>query len=177
NGAPGMRYLQSSSTSDGLSTVTVTFEPSRDVDLAAIDVQNRVQQALPRLPAEVRATGVQVAKSSTSIVLAIAFWSDPGTYSPQFVSNYVDRYIRNSLARVQGVGEARIFNPRTYAMRLWVDPARLAERGLTAGDVSRALTEQNIEIAAGQIGREPAPAGQLLQLSIHAAGRLADPAA
>jgi hydrophobic/amphiphilic exporter-1 (mainly G- bacteria), HAE1 family len=175
NGAQSMRYIQSSSTSDGVSTVTVTFEPSRDIDLAAIDVQNRVQQALPRLPAEVRATGVQVAKSSTSIVLAVAFWADPGTYTPQFVSNYVDRYVRNSLARVPGVGEARIFNPRTYAMRLWVDPARLAERGLTAGDVTRALTEQNIEIAAGQIGREPAPPGQLLQLSVHASGRLASP--
>jgi HAE1 family hydrophobic/amphiphilic exporter-1 len=174
NGAPGMRYIQSSSTSDGLSTVTVTFEPSRDIDLAAIDVQNRVQQAVPRLPAEVRATGVNVAKSSTSIVLAIAFYSDPGTYSPQFVSNYVDRYVRNSLSRVIGVGEARIFNPRTYAMRLWVDPAKLAARGLTAGDVTRALREQNIEIAAGQIGREPAARGQLLQLSVRAAGRLAD---
>jgi hydrophobic/amphiphilic exporter-1 (mainly G- bacteria), HAE1 family len=174
NGAQDMRYIQSSSTSDGLSTVTVTFEPSRDIDLAAIDVQNRVQQALPRLPAEVRATGVNVAKSSTSIVLAIAFWGDQGTYTPQFVSNYVDRYIRNSISRVPGVGEARIFNPRTYAMRLWLDPAQLAARQLTAGDVTRALREQNIEIAAGQIGREPAQPGQLLQLSVRAAGRLAD---
>ncbi|HEX2687140.1 MAG TPA: multidrug efflux RND transporter permease subunit [Kofleriaceae bacterium] len=174
NGVPGMRYIQSSSTSDGLSTVTVTFEPSRNIDLAAIDVQNRVQQAVPRLPAEVRATGVTVAKSSTSIVLALAFWGDPGTYSTQFVSNYVDRYVRNALSRVPGVGEARIFNPRTYAMRLWLDPARLAARGLTAGDVTRALREQNIEIAAGQIGREPAPRGQVLQLSVHAAGRLPD---
>jgi HAE1 family hydrophobic/amphiphilic exporter-1 len=177
NGAQGMRYIQSSSTSDGLSTVTVTFEPSRNIDLAAIDVQNRVQQAVPRLPAEVRATGVTVAKSSTSIVLALAFWADPGTYSTQFVSNYVDRYIRNAVSRVPGVGEARIFNPRTYAMRLWLDPARLAARGLTAGDVTGALREQNIEIAAGQIGREPALAGQALQLSIRAGGRLADPAA
>ena len=175
NGAPGMRYIQSSSTSDGLSTVTVTFEPSRDIDLAAIDVQNRVQQALPRLPAEVRATGVQVAKSSTSIVLAIAFWGDQKTYSPQFVSNYVDRYVRNSLQRVPGVGEARIFNPRTYAMRLWLDPAKLAARSLTAGDVTRALREQNIEIAAGQLGREPAPPGQALQISVRAEGRLPDP--
>jgi HAE1 family hydrophobic/amphiphilic exporter-1 len=174
NGVPGMRYLQSSSTSDGLSTVTVTFEPSRSIDLAAIDVQNRVQQAVPRLPAEVRATGVTVAKSSTSIVLAIAFWADPGTYSTQFVSNYVDRYVRNSLSRVPGVGEARVFNPRTYAMRLWLDPARLAARGLAAGDVTGALREQNIEIAAGQIGREPAPPGQVLQLSVRATGRLAD---
>jgi HAE1 family hydrophobic/amphiphilic exporter-1 len=174
NGVPGMRYLQSSSTSDGLSTVTVTFEPSRDIDLAAIDVQNRVQQAMPRLPAEVRATGVRVAKSSTSIVLAIAFWGDPGAYSPQFVSNYVDRYVRTSLSRVPGVGEALLFNPRTYAMRLWLDPARLAARGLTAGDVTGALREQNIEIAAGHIGREPAQRGQVLQLSVRAAGRLAD---
>src|SRR5215470_7412372 len=89
NGVPGMRYIQSSSTSDGLSMVTVTFEPSRNIDLAAVDVQNRVQQALPRLPAEVRATGVQVAKSSTSIVMAAAFYADQGTYSPIFVSNYV----------------------------------------------------------------------------------------
>jgi HAE1 family hydrophobic/amphiphilic exporter-1 len=177
NGVPGMRYLQSSSTSDGLSTVTVTFEPSRNIDLAAIDVQNRVQQAVPRLPAEVRATGVTVAKSSTSIVLAIAFWGDSDTYSTQFVSNYVDRYVRNSLTRVPGVGEARIFNPRTYAMRLWLDPARLAARGLTASDITRALREQNLEIAAGQIGREPAPRDQALQLSVRAAGRLADPAA
>jgi HAE1 family hydrophobic/amphiphilic exporter-1 len=174
NGVPGMRYLQSSSTSDGLSTVTVTFEPSRDIDLAAIDVQNRVQQAMPRLPAEVRATGVRVAKSSTSIVLAIAFWGDPGAYSPQFVSNYVDRYVRTSLSRVPGVGEALLFNPRTYAMRLWLDPARLAARGLTAGDVTGALREQNIEIAAGHVGREPAQRGQVLQLSVRAAGRLAD---
>jgi HAE1 family hydrophobic/amphiphilic exporter-1 len=157
-----------------VSTVTVTFEPSRDLDLAAVDVQNRVQQAVPRLPAEVRATGVTVAKSSTSIVLAIAFWADPGTYSIQFVSNYVDRYIRNALARIPGVGEARIFNPRTYAMRLWVDPAALAARGLVAGDVTRALREQNVEVAAGQIGREPALPGQELQLSIRAAGRLPD---
>src|ERR1044071_3749890 len=141
NGVEGMRYIQSSSTSNGLASVVITFEPWRSIDLAAIDVQNRVQQALPRLPTEVRATGVTVTKSSTSIVLAAAFYAEHGEYSPVFISNYLDRYVRDELLRVPGVGEARNFNPRTYAMRLWIDPAKLAARKLTAGDVVRALRD------------------------------------
>ena len=174
NGVEGMRYMQSSSTNDGLSTITVTFDPSRDIDLGAVDVQNRVQTALPRLPADVRSTGVTVTKSSTAIVLAAAFFSDHGEYSPEFISNYVDRYVRTGLERVPGVGEARIFNPRTFAMRLWLDPDKLATRGLSASDVVRALREQNLEIAAGQLGASPAPAGQALQISVRAEGRLPD---
>jgi HAE1 family hydrophobic/amphiphilic exporter-1 len=177
NGAEGMRYIQSTSTNDGLSTITVTFESSRDIDLAAVDVQNRVQSALPRLPVDVRNTGVTVTKSSTSIVLAAAFTADRGQYSTAFISNYVDRFVRDALLRIPGVGEARIFNPRTYAMRIWLDPDRLAARGLTASDVVTALREQNVEIAAGQLGREPAPSGQVLQLSVRAEGRLPDAAA
>ncbi len=175
NGAEGMRYLQSSSTNDGLSTITVTFQPGRDIDLAAVDVQNRVQSALPRLPIDVRNTGVIVTKSSTSIVLAAAFYADHDAYSTTFISNYVDRNVRDLLQRVPGVAEARIFNPRTYAMRLWLDPDKLAARGLTASDVTLRLREQNIEIAAGQLGREPAPPGQALQISVRAEGRLPDP--
>jgi HAE1 family hydrophobic/amphiphilic exporter-1 len=174
NGVEGMRYIQSTSTNDGVATVTVTFEPSRDVDLAAVDVQNRVQSALPRLPVDVRNTGVIVVKSSTSIVLAVAFTSDQGEYSTTFISNYVDRNVRDTLLRVPGVSEARIFNPRTYAMRLWLDPDRLAARRLTADDVVSALREQNVEIAAGQLGREPAVRGQALQISVLAEGRLPD---
>ncbi|MGN6109563.1 MAG: efflux RND transporter permease subunit, partial [Kofleriaceae bacterium] len=174
NGAEGMRYIQSASTNDGISTVTVTFNPERDIDLAAVDVQNRVQTALPRLPVDVRNTGVTVTKSSTSIVLAAAFFARQGEYSQEFISNYIDRYVRDELLRVPGVGEARIFNPRTYAMRLWLDPDKLAARGLTAGDVTGALREQNLEIAAGALGREPAVAGQALQISVRAAGRLPD---
>jgi len=177
NGAEGMRYIQSSSTNDGLSMITVTFQPGRDIDLAAVDVQNRVQSALPRLPVDVRNTGVTVTKSSTSIVLAVAFYADHEAYSTTFISNYVDRYVRDALQRVPGVGEARIFNPRTYAMRVWLDPDKLAARKLTAGDVTRKLREQNIEIAAGQLGREPAPRGQALQISVRAMGRLPDPRA
>ncbi|MDB4963937.1 MAG: efflux system, inner rane transporter CmeB, partial [Myxococcales bacterium] len=177
NGAEGMRYIQSSSTNDGLSTVTVTFDPDRSQDLAAVDVQNRVQSALPRLPLAVRNTGVTVTKSSTSIVVAMAFYAEHGEYSTEYISNYIDRYVRDALLRVSGVGEVRIFNPRTYAMRLWLDPAKLASRNLTAGDVVRAVSEQNLEIAAGQLGREPAVPGQALQFSVRAPGRLSDPAA
>jgi HAE1 family hydrophobic/amphiphilic exporter-1 len=174
NGAEGMRYMQSSSTNDGVSTVTVTFDPDRDVDLASVDVQNRVQTALARLPIDVRNTGVTVTKSSTSIVLAVAFYADPGTYSQTFISNYVDRYVRTELQRITGVGEARIFNPRIYAMRLWLDPEKLAARGLSAGAVTQALREQNIEIAAGKLGGEPAPPDQALTISVRAQGRLPD---
>ncbi len=177
NGVEGMRYVQSSSTSDGIASVTVTFEPWRDIDLASVDVQNRVQQALPRLPAEVRATGVTVTKSSTSIVLAAAFYAEHGEYSPEFISNYLDRYVRDELLRVPGVGEARNFNPRTYAMRLWIDPEKLAARRMTAGDIVRALREQNLEIASGSLGKPPAPDGQALQISVHTRGRLPDQAA
>ena len=177
NGAPGMRYIQSASTNDGAASISVTFEPGRDLDLAAVDVQNRVQAALPRLPEEVRATGVTVTKSSTAIVFAVSFTSEHGEYSTTYISNYVDRYVRDELLRVPGVAEARIFNPRTYAMRLWLDPDKLAARRLTAGDVVNALRDQNVEIAAGSLGREPALAGQALQISVHAEGRLPDVAA
>jgi len=177
NGAEGMRYIQSTSANDGTSTVTVTFNPGRSQDLAAVDVLNRVQSVLPRLPIEVRNTGVTVTKSSTSIVLAVSFYAEHGEYSTEYVSNYIDRYVRDAMLRVPGVGEVRIFNPRTYAMRLWLDPSKLAARKLTAGDVVERLREQNVEIAAGQLGREPAPRGQVLQISVRAPGRLPDAAA
>jgi len=177
NGVEGMRSIQSSSTSAGVSTVTVTFDLTRDPDQAAVDVQNRVQQVLSRLPAEVRNAGVNVAKSSTSIVVAAAFYAENGAYTDEFVSNYVDLYVKDALRRIAGVGEVIIFNERKYAMRLWLDPAELAARKLTAADVVRALREQNVPIAAGQIGREPALPGQATQISVRADGQLTDPAA
>ncbi|HVK72493.1 MAG TPA: efflux RND transporter permease subunit [Kofleriaceae bacterium] len=177
NGVEGMRYIQSQSTNDGLSSITVTFEPERDIDLAAVDVQNRIQPVLARLPAEVRNTGVTVTKTSTSIVLAAAFFAERDAYSTVFISNYVDRYVRPELQRINGVGEARIFNPRLYAMRLWLDADKLAARDLTAGDVVAALEEQNLQIASGQLGREPAPPDQALQISVRAIGQLPDAAA
>ncbi|HVY37577.1 MAG TPA: multidrug efflux RND transporter permease subunit [Polyangia bacterium] len=175
NGAEGMRYLSSTSTSDGASSIVATFDVGRNKDLAAVDVQNRVSTALPRLPAEVKNTGVTVIKTSPAIVIAAGFYSDDNSLSNLFISNYLDLYVREELQRIPGAADVRIFGERKYAMRLWLDPVRLAARGLTAEDVVTALREQNAIIAAGQVGRPPAPAGQTFQISVTAAGRLSDP--
>jgi len=175
NGAEGMRYMSSTSNSDGTSTITATFDVDRSKDLAAVDVQNRVNTALPRLPTEVKNTGVIITKTSPAIVLAIGFYSTDGSLSNVFISNYVDLYVRDEIRRIRGTADVVIFGERKYAMRLWLDPVRLAARGLTASDVVAALREQNAIIAAGQVGRPPAPTGQTFQISVRAAGRLTDP--
>ena len=177
NGVEGMKYIQSSSGNDGSSTVTVTFELERNIDLAAVDVQNRVTQVTGRLPNEVKNTGISVTKNTGAFVMAVAVYAEHGEYSNAFISNYIDVYLKDALKRVKGVGEVRIFGERKYAMRLWLDPSRLAARGLTASDVVGALREQNVQVAAGQVGREPAPPGQQVQISVRAAGRLEDPEA
>jgi HAE1 family hydrophobic/amphiphilic exporter-1 len=176
NGAEGMRYMSSTSGNDGTSAITITFEPSRNLDIAAVDVQNRVSTALARLPNEVKQTGVTVTKSSTSFVLAMALFAEHGEYNQEFISNYADVFVRDALKRVPGVGEVRIFGERKFAMRLWVDPDRLAQRELTAADVVAALTEQNLQVPAGQIGQPPAPAEKEFQISLQVHGRLADEA-
>ncbi|HXU64568.1 MAG TPA: multidrug efflux RND transporter permease subunit [Polyangia bacterium] len=175
NGAEGMRYLSSTSTSDGTSTITATFDVERNKDLAAVDVQNRVNTALPRLPAEVKNTGVTVTKTTPAMVMAAGFYSDDNSLSNLFISNYLDLYVREELQRLPGAADVRIFGERKYAMRLWLDPVRLAARGLTASDVVAALREQNAIIAAGQVGRPPAPSGQTFQISVTVAGRLTEP--
>src|SRR5665213_3320734 len=175
NGAEGMRYLTSTSASDGTSSIVATFDVGRNKDLAAVDVQNRVNTALPRLPAEVKNTGVTVIKTSPAIVIAAGFYSDDNSLSNLFISNYLDLYVREEIQRIPGAADVRIFGERKYAMRLWLDPVRLAARGLTADDVVSALREQNAIIAAGQIGRPPAPRGQTFQISVTVAGRLTDP--
>jgi HAE1 family hydrophobic/amphiphilic exporter-1 len=176
NGVEGMKYIQSSSGSDGSANVTVTFDVDRDIDLAAVDVQNRVSQALGRLPNEVKATGVQVFKNSSSMVFAAAMFCEHGEYSNQFISNYLDVFVKDALKRVKGVANVEIFGERRYSMRLWLDPVRLAARKLTASDVVRALREQNVQVAAGQVGQEPAPPTQPYQISVRAIGRLSEPA-
>jgi HAE1 family hydrophobic/amphiphilic exporter-1 len=175
NGTEGMRYLQSTSGSDGTSVITATFDVGRDKDLAAVDVQNRVNTALPRLPLEVRNTGVTISKTTPAIVVAAGFYSADGSLSNVFISNYLDLYVRDELKRIPGMADVRLFGERKYAMRLWLDPVRLAVRGLTASDVVAALREQNAIIAAGQVGGSPAPAGQTFQITVRAAGRLTDP--
>jgi HAE1 family hydrophobic/amphiphilic exporter-1 len=174
NGAEGMMNISSASTSAGLSTITVTFQIGRDPDLAAVDVQNRVNQALGRLPAEVRTNGITVTKNTAGFLGAVGFFSRDNRYDSLFISNYVDVYVRDALKRIPGVGNVQIFGERKFAMRLWLDPAKLASRGLTAGDVVSALREQNVQVAAGSVGDEPASPDQLFQLSVRVAGRLAE---
>ncbi len=175
NGVEGMRYISSSSGNDGVSSITLTFEPTRDVEIAAVDVQNRVGRAASRLPAQVNQAGIVVNKASTQLLLSMGLFSDDNRYDAGFLSNYADVNLRDALKRVQGVGEVRIFGERKFAMRLWLDPTQLARRKLTAQDVTRALQEQNLQVAAGQVGQPPSLEDQPYQLSVRARGRLAEP--
>ena len=175
NGAQGMRYLTSTSRNDGSSSILATFELDRDPDLAAVDIENRVNTALGRLPAAVKTTGVTVAKSSENFVLGAAVYSPDGRYTPLFMSNYLDVYVRDALKRVPGVADVFVWGERKYSMRLWLDPVRMASRGLTATDVVNALEEQNVEVAAGQVGQPPVKVGQQFQISVRAIGRLSEP--
>ena len=176
NGVEGMLYMTSSSTNSGVSSITVTFDVTRDQDVAAVDVQNRVNQALGRMPAEVRTTGITVQKQSTGFVMAVGVFAENGEYDSLFLSNYLDIYVKDALKRVPGVSDVTIFGERKYSMRLWLDPERLAARAITAGDVVTALREQNVQVAAGSVGQAPAPSGQMYQLSVRAVGRLREPA-
>jgi len=174
NGVEGMRYMKSSSSNNGTSTITVTFDPGRNKDIAAVDVQNRVSLAEPQLPEQVQRTGVTVSKQSNNILLAMGLYTENKEYDNVFLSNYADLYMVDALQRIEGVSEARIFGERRYAMRLWLDPNKLASRNLTAQDVINALNEQNLQVGAGQIGQQPAPEGQQYQIDLRAVGRLVD---
>src|SRR6201988_5489794 len=134
-----MKYMTSSSSNNGVSQINVVFDVSRNVDLASVDVQNRVNQALARLPNEVKTTGVIITKQASGFVFGGGVYSENGQYDSLFLSNYLDVYVRDSLKRVKGVGEVDIFGERKYAMRLWLDPERLAQRGLSATNVLNAL--------------------------------------
>jgi hydrophobic/amphiphilic exporter-1 (mainly G- bacteria), HAE1 family len=175
NGAEGLRYITSTSGNDGSSNITATFDLTRNLDIAAVDVQNRSSTALGRLPAEVQTTGLSIGKNSGSFVLAAGFYSEGNRYDTLFISNYLDVYVRDALKRVKGVGNVIIFGERKYSMRLWLDPVKLAARELTASDVTNALREQNVQVAAGQVGQAPVPKGQQFQISVRAVGRLTSP--
>ena len=175
NGAEGMKYMTSTSGNDGTSSITVTFDLKRDPDLATVDIQNRVNTAQGRLPSAVKAVGITTQKTSQNFVFGAAVISD-GKYSTLFMSNYLDVYVRDTLKRIPGVADVLVFGERKYSMRLWLDPVRLAGRGLTAPDVVSALSEQNVEVAAGQVGQQPAVNGQQYQVSVRAVGRLSEPA-
>ena len=174
NGAEGMKYITSESSNDGSSSIVATFDLNRDPDLASVDIQNRVNTAQGRLPNAVKATGITILKASNNFVFGAAVYSPDGRYDPLFMSNYLDVYVKDTLKRIPGVADVQIFGERKYSMRLWLDPVRMASRALTAGDVVSALQEQNVEVAAGQVGQPPSPENQEFQISVRAIGRLSE---
>ncbi|MCW2244250.1 efflux RND transporter permease subunit [Azospirillum canadense] len=175
NGVEGMLYMSSTSTDTGTYTLSVTFAPGTDPDLAQINVQNRMSLATPTLPVEVSRQGVTVRKQSSNMLMAVNVYSTGGQFDPIFISNYASINLRDAIARVPGVGDAQVMGALTYAMRVWMDPNRMAALGIAATDVVTAIQNQNLQASAGQIGAPPVPDGQQQQLTILARGRLDDP--
>ena len=175
NGVEGMRYISSSSTNSGTSSITTTFNTGYSLDIAAVDVQNRVASVTGRLPAAVNSTGITISKANNNFVFAAGFFSRDGRYSHEFVSNYLDVYVKDAIKRVPGVGDVTIFGERKYAMRVWLDPLKLSARGLTATDVVNAMIEQNVEIPAGQLGQPPSDSKQTFEIPVRVIGRLTSP--
>ncbi len=149
--------------------------PDIHLDIAAVDVQNRVSSASGLLPAEVNQTGITVSKANSNFVFGAGIYADRGQYSNLFMSNYLDVYIKDAIKRVKGVGDVQIFGVGQYAMRIWLDPVKLAARDLTASDVVAALQEQNVEVPSGQLGAPPSNNQQSFQISVNVVGRLTTP--
>jgi len=175
NGVEDMIYMSSSSTSQGVVEIQVTFDIGADVDKAALNVNNRVKQAEPRLPQEVRRQGVTVEKGSSAFLQVLAFYSPDGRYDDLYTSNYVTLNVLDILKRVPGTTNVQIFGAKDYAMRIWVRPDRMAQLKLTPNDLIRAINEQNAQFAAGKVGQAPSPASQELVYTITTQGRLAEP--
>src|SRR5688572_21748640 len=171
NGVENMMYLKSVAGSDGVLQMTVTFRPGTDADDAAVRVQNRVAQSLARLPEDVRRQGVTTQKQSPTFLMVVHLTSPDGKYDTLYLRNFARLHVKDALARLPGVGDAQVFGGGDYAMRAWLDPDKVASRGLTAGDVLRAMREQNVQVSAGQLGAEPMPSSDFLTL-INAQGRL-----
>ena len=172
NGVEGMLYMGSQATADGRLTLTVTFRLGTDPDKAQQLVQNRVTQAEPRLPEEVRRLGVTTVKGATDLTMVVHLVSPNERYDMTYLRNYAVLNVKDRLARIEGVGQVQLFGAGDYSMRVWLDPRKVAERGLSAGDVVRAIREQNVQAAAGVVGASPNLPGVDLQLSINAQGRL-----
>ncbi|WP_213605060.1 efflux RND transporter permease subunit [Pseudoxanthomonas japonensis] len=172
NGVEDMMYIKSVAGSDGVLSLTVTFKPGTDPDEAAVRVQNRVAQAQARLPEDVRRQGVTTQKQSPVFLMVVHLTSSDGKYDSLYLRNYMRLHVKDELARIPGVGDAQQFGGGDYAMRLWLDPDKVAARGMTAGDVLHAVREQNVQVSAGQLGAEPMPNGSDFLLPINAKGRL-----
>ena len=172
NGVEDMMYMKSVAGSDGVLQMTITFKPGTDPDLAQVQVQNRVSQALARLPEDVRRQGVTTMKMSPNLTMVVHLTSPDARYDSVYLRNYATLKVKDELARLPGVGQAMIFGAGDYAMRLWIDPDQAAARGLTAGDIVRAVREQNVQVSAGQLGASPTPEPSEFLVSINAQGRL-----
>ena len=175
NGVEGMMYMSSQSTNDGAYRLSVTFKLGMDSDMAQVLVQNRVSLALPVIPLLVQNEGIDVKKVSPNTMMIVNLVSPQNRYDATFLSNYATIYIRDELARLPGVADIGYLGQRDYSLRAWVDANRLATLGLTAADVVTAISQQNLQIAAGQVGQEPVPKGQQFQLTINTLGRLITP--
>jgi HAE1 family hydrophobic/amphiphilic exporter-1 len=174
NGVEGMTYVSSHSTADGRLLITATFALGTDLDDAQVQVQNRISTAEARLPEEVRRMGISVQKSAGSFLLVVHMLSPGGRYDQTYISNYTTLNVRDRLARIEGVGDAQVFGARDYSMRVWLDPEKIASRGLSVSDVLAGLRRQNIQVAAGAVGGEPQPNGAAFELTVEAPGRLVE---
>jgi hydrophobe/amphiphile efflux-1 (HAE1) family protein/NodT family efflux transporter outer membrane factor (OMF) lipoprotein len=172
NGIENSLYMFSQSTADGVMTLTITFKLGTDVDNAQVQVQNRVSQALPKLPEEVRRLGVTTLKSSPDLTMVVHLFSPENRYDEVYLRNYAVLQVKDELARVEGVGQIQVFGSGDYSMRLWLDPDKIAARNMTASDVVNAIREQNIQVAAGTIGTQPVKEQIPFELSVNAKGRL-----
>ncbi|WP_045834813.1 efflux RND transporter permease subunit [Hyphomicrobium sp. 99] len=175
NGVEGMTYMSSSSSNDGSSNITITFDVGYPLSIAAVDVQNRVAEAASSLPPIVNQAGVSIRKQNPNFVLIVNLTSPDHSVDPVTLSNYAYLQIVDPLKRIAGVGDVQIFGERRYSMRLWLDPDKLSQLGITAVDVQNAVAEQNIQVAAGKIGQSPAPPGTPFEMQVNATGRLSNP--
>ena len=175
NGVEGMLYMSSNCAADGSYVLTVTFNVGTDLDLAQVRVQNRVQIALPRLPEEVQRQGITAKKQSTAIILVVGLTSSKVEHDSLFLSNYANLRVKDVLSRIPGVGDIQIFGAAKYGMRVWLDPERMKSRSISTTDVLAAIREQNVQVAAGTVGQQPAPTGQNFQYTVTTLGRLTEP--
>jgi multidrug efflux pump len=175
NGVENMLYMSSQCTNDGQMVLTITFKLGTNLDTAQVLVQNRVSIALPKLPEDVQRLGIQTRKQSPDLTMVVHLISPGGRYNQLYLSNYAYLQIKDTLTRLYGVGDVKIFGARDYSMRVWLDPDKVASRNMTASDVVNAIREQNVQVAAGALGQPPAPSGTQFQLTLSTMGRLVDP--
>src|SRR6267154_1201023 len=175
NGVESMLYMNSQSTGDGKLTITVTFRIGTDLNVAQMLTQNRVQDALPRLPEDVQRLGVQVRKATPNILLAVHLYSPDASRDLLYLSNYATLHIKDALARLPGIGDVQLFGARDYAMRIWLDPDKVAAYRLNVGEILAALRAQNVQVSAGLLNQPPVPGHDAYQLNVQTLGRLATP--